>query len=119
MLHRLAPPHGLAKTVSIKTLIISIVAVMMAGVYALDFAAGREFNLWLLYLLPIALGTFSLGSGAGYALCALATLLLLLNGQLLGNPFPSTGAFLFDRFSSAMTYALVTFLIGLGRPDNF
>ena len=99
----------------LRILVLSIVIVLMTLVFTLDYSVGREFNMWLLYLVPIATGTFALGSGFGYALCAMATALLFLSGYLLGNPFESVAAYAFDRFCNASMYVFATYLIGAIR----
>lgn len=93
----------------------SAAIVLMVSVFALDHAVGRDINLWILYLAPIALVSFVIGLRPGLLCAAFAVCLLLVNGAVLGNPFGSTTAFLLDRLSEAVAYALVVWLIGAVR----
>jgi hypothetical protein len=98
-----------------RTLTLLAVALLFAGVFALDHLAGRELNMWLLYVFPISLGTFILGTRAGMVLSGIACLLLFLNGHLLGNPYSSTLPYVFDRCSDLVAYILITALMGVLR----
>ena len=95
------------------TLLIS--ALLMAGVFALDQAAGRDFDLWLLYVAPIALNSLVLGTRYGYGAALAATGLLFLTGYWGNNPFASYAAFAFDRACEGLAYLLLVFLIGAAR----
>ena len=72
---------------------------LTAGIFALDYAAGREFDLWLLYVLPVGLASVVIGPRYGFSFAAIATGLLFLVGYLLGNTYTSITAFLLDRAS--------------------
>ena len=100
---------------SLRLLTLTAAALLMAGVFALDYAAGRDFDLWLLYILPIALAAFVLGPRHGYLMSMAATALLFLSGYLLGNPYGSTLAFMVDRGSEGLVYLLISYLIGAAR----
>ena len=41
------------------------IAILFTGIYGLDYSAGRDLSLWLLYIVPIALGTFAMGPRCG------------------------------------------------------
>ena len=101
--------------VKIKTATSCLCLALVGFIGLLDYQAGAELNLWLLYLAPIALGTMVLGVHTGYALSILCASLLFLNGFLLGNPFHTIFAFLVDRASASTVYIVVTFLTGIAR----
>ena len=91
------------------------IAILFTGIYGLDYSAGRDLSLWLLYIVPIALGTFAMGPRCGIVLSCLAGTLLFLNGYLLGNPYASTVAFVVDRTSALLAYLLIAGLIDVAR----
>ena len=91
------------------------IAILFTGIYGLDYSAGRDLSLWLLYIVPIALGTFAMGPRCGIVLSCLAGTLLFLNGYLLGNPYASTVAFVVDRASDVLAYLLIAGLIDVAR----
>ena len=91
------------------------IAILFTGIYGLDYSAGRDLSLWLLYIVPIALGTFAMGPRCGIVLSCLAGALLFLNGYLLGNPYASTVAFVVDRASNVLAYLLIAGLIDVAR----
>ena len=91
------------------------IAILFTGVFGLDYSAGRELNLWLLYIAPIALGTFAMGPRCGYVLSCLAGVVLLLNGYLLGNPFSSPFMFAINRLLDISALFLISWLIGVTR----
>lgn len=93
---------------------LSTIALTLCIAFA-DYAAGRELNLWFLYLAPISLGTIMLGRRTGIGLSVLASACLFANGYLLGNPFSSNGVYLIDRLSNVLTFVLVTFLVAIAR----
>ena len=95
------------------TLLIS--ALLMAGVFALDQAAGRDFDLWLLYVAPIALTSVVVGPRYGYGVALAATGLLFLTGYLGDNPYATYAAFVFDRVCEGLAYLLLVFLMGATR----
>ena len=81
--------------------------VILTGVmFAIDLGAGKELNLWILYVLPIAAATVTLGYRAGLVVVAVASVLLFAAGYLLGNPFSSTLIFVIDRLSCVVAYVL-------------
>ena len=109
----LVRPH-ITKLTS-RTPILIAIAILFIGVFGLDYSAGRELNLWLLYIVPIALGTFAMGPRSGVVMSCLAGALLCLNGYLLRNPYSSDFAFLVDRASDVVAYLLIVSLIGVAR----
>ena len=114
---------ALFKAVNLRITILFLAAMLMLGVFALDYRAGRGFDLWLLYVVPLGLVSVVLGPRYGYATALVATALLFLSGYLLGNPYDSTIAFVLDRGSEGIAYLLFAFLIGVARtvlagPDS-
>ncbi len=104
-----------------RTPILVLIAILFIGVFGLDYSAGGEVSLWVLYIVPIALGTFAMGQRSGIVLSCLAGVLLFLNGYLVGNPYASGAAFVIDRASDTLAYLLIACLIGVarGRYDAF
>ena len=92
-----------------------MLVVLMLGAYAFDYAAGRELNLWLLYVVPVLYGTFTLGLRVGVVVSLVSGALLFLNGYLLGNPFSSTAIYVIDRLSNILAYLLITLLCAVAR----
>ena len=92
-----------------------VAAILMAGIFALDYAVGREIDLWLLYVIPVGVASLVIGPRYGYVLAGIATGLLYLSGYLLGNPYTTTAAFVFDRTSEGVAFFLLAYLIGLAR----
>ena len=100
---------------TLRNSILLVAGILTAGIFALDYAAGREFDLWLLYVLPVGLASVVIGPRYGFGFAAIATGLLFLGGYLLGNPFTSIAAFLLDRASNGCALFLLAYLIGLAR----
>ena len=94
---------------------LAIAIAMMGVIFRLDFATGREIDLWLLYLAPIGLASFVLGARYGYALTLVAGLLLLATTGLYQHALPTLGAFLADRGTEATVYVVCVYIIGLLR----
>ncbi len=80
---------------------------------ALDFAAGRDINPWILYALPIILTSLGYGVRSGLRLCGLVAALMLANAFLLGNPFTNSTALLINLMSNVLALALVAILAAL------
>lgn len=100
---------------TLRNSILLVAVILLAGIFALDYAVGREFDLWLLYVLPVGLASVVLGPRYGFVVAAIATSLLFLGGYLLGNPYASLAAFLLDRASEGCALFLLAYLIGLAR----
>ena len=81
----------------VRTLASVSVLLTTASAFMLDLLAGQEVNLWLLYVVPIAIGTVAIGYRVGLMLCVLAGALLVESGLLEGYPFSSLLFFLIDR----------------------
>lgn len=111
------PPKAFSRIrkLTSRTPILTAIAILFTGIFGLDYSAGREVNLWLLYIVPIALGTFAIGQRCGIVLSCLAGALLFLNGYLVGNPYTSGTAFVVDRASNLLAYLLIASLIGVAR----
>jgi hypothetical protein len=100
---------------SLRNATLAFAIAMMGGIFMLDFATGREIDLWLLYLAPIGLVSFVLGARYGYALTLATGLLLLATTGLYQNALPTLGAFLADRGTEATVYVVCVYFIGLLR----
>jgi hypothetical protein len=100
---------------SLRNAALAIAIAMMGGIFMLDFATGREIDLWLLYLAPIGLASFMLGARYGYALTLAAGLLLLATTGLYQQAIPTLGVFLADRGTEATVYVVCVYMIGLLR----
>ena len=98
-----------------RTPILAAIAILFTGIFGLDYSAGREVNLWLLYIVPIALGTFAIGQRCGIVLSCLAGALLFLNGYLVGNPFSNPLIFALNRLLDISALLLISWLIGVTR----
>ncbi len=94
---------------------LAIAIVMMGGIAMLDYAAGHEVDLWLLYLVPIGLVSFVLGARYGYAMTLAAALLLLVTSRLHAPDWPTIGAFLSERGTETTVYVVSVYLLGLLR----
>jgi uncharacterized membrane protein len=100
---------------SLRNTALAIAIAMMGGIFMLDFATGREIDLWLLYLVPIGLASFVLGARYGYALTLAAGLLLLATNGLYQHALPTLSAFLSERGTEATVYVVCVYMIGLLR----
>ena len=94
---------------------LTIAITMMGCIAVLDYAAGHEVDLWLLYLAPIGLVSFVLGARYGYAMTLAAALLLLLISKLHGPAWPTLGALLSERGTETTVYVVSVYLLGLLR----
>jgi len=95
------------------TLIIAIA--LMGGIFMLDYATGRDIDLWLLYLVPIGLVSFVLGARYGYAVTLAAAMLLLATTWMYNHAMPTILAFLSERGTEATVYVIAVYLIGILR----
>ena len=100
---------------TLRNSILLVTGLLMTAIFALDYAVGREFDLWLLYVLPVEIASLVLGPRHGFGVAAIATGLLFLGDYLLGNPYPSIAAFLLDNASNGWALFLLAYLIGLAR----
>lgn len=114
-----ATPHAFNRQqkppMSLRNTILGFTIAVTACVFMLDYATGRDIDLWLLYLVPVALGSFALGARYGYALAIFAAALLFVTAKLFGTPYPSVAAFLSERGAEAALYLVCAYLIGLVR----
>ena len=101
----------------LRILILRLAALLMAVIFALDYAVGRDFDLWLLYLVPISLASVVLGPRYGYGCALAATGLLLLGDSVVGSRYASGAALALDRASESIAYLLLVFLIGVVRTS--
>lgn len=88
---------------------------LMVLVWAADYLAGRDLTLWVLYLVPIGLIAFVLGTTSGLVYSVLALALLCVNGLLLGNPYASIGALVLERVSDCIAYIVLAVLVSALR----
>lgn len=100
---------------TLRNSILLVTGLLMTGIFTLDHAVGREFDLWLLYVAPVGLASVVLGPRYGFGVAAIATSLLFLAGYLLGNPYSSLAAFILDRASEGCAFFLLAYLIGQAR----
>ena len=100
---------------SLRNATLAIAIAMMGGIFMLDYATGRDIDLWLLYLVPIGLVSFVLGARYGYALTLVAALLLLATSGLYNHALPTIRAFLSERGTEATVYVVCVYLLGLLR----
>ena len=94
---------------------LAIAIAMMGCIAVLDYAAGHEVDLWLLYLAPIGLVSFVLGARYGYAMTLAAAMLLFLISKLHGPAWPTLGALLSERGTETSVYVVSVYLLGLLR----
>lgn len=100
---------------SLRNTILAFTIALTAGVFMLDYATGRDIDLWPLYLVPVALGSFALGARYAYALAILAAAFLLMTTKLFGISYPSMAVFLSERGFEAVLYLVCAYLIGQVR----
>lgn len=86
--------------------------VLVALVAALDYASGYELRFSVLYLLPIALATWSGGLPAGVLLATFSSLLWLIS---FGSTHPYSGDFYFYWEGVAMVAVYLAFVLLLAR----
>lgn len=101
--------------VKLRTTTLALATFLLVAVFALDHRAGSQFDLWLMYILPIGLVSIVLGPLYGYVIAIVATGLLLLDSVFAGDVYGSVAALLFARVSILLAYLLFVFLIGLAR----
>ena len=71
---------------SLRNTILAFTIALTAGAFTLDYATGRDIDLWVLYLVPVALGSFALGARYGYALAVFAAAVFIeSNARKLGR----------------------------------
>lgn len=92
---------------------LSLAIALTAGVFALDVATGRGIDLWLCYLIPISLASFSLGARYGYATALLACAFQFFTAKLFGGSYLGLVAFLAERGTEATIYVVCAYLVGL------
>jgi hypothetical protein len=92
---------------SLRRIAATWVVFLLALVFALDYWVGKEINLWLLYVPPVALSTITLGLYRGMLVGLIATGLLLTNGWAVGYPYSSFALFLFDRLCDGIAYLIL------------
>ena len=63
--------------------------VTTAVVYWLDISAGKELNLWVLYVIPVIGASFACGMLCGLIWSVIATALLIIDGLVIGHTFSS------------------------------
>jgi len=100
---------------SLRIVTLVIALALMGGIFIVDYAIGRQMDLWLLYLIPIGLASFVLGARYGYALTLATALLLLATSFLHQHAFPSLSTFLAERGTEATVYVVSVYIIGLVR----
>lgn len=101
----------------LRSTIIFLAALLMAIIFWLDHAVGRELDLWLLYLVPISLAGAVLGPRYGYGCAVAAASLLLVGDIVVGSRYASGAALAMDRASESIVYFLIAFLIGVVRTS--
>lgn len=100
---------------SLRNTILAFTGALTAGAFALDFATGRDIDLWVLYLAPVALTSFALGARYGYAMAIVAAAFLVATTKLLGTSYPSLAALFGERGSESALYLACAYLIGMLR----
>ncbi len=90
------------------TLMLFIVA--MFGIAYLDYATGKYFSVWGLYLVPVGLASWMGGIRSGIALSVTSCALMYFVGIYWGHMFAETGYFLLGILNRFLALLLVSWL---------
>lgn len=80
-----------------------------------DYMLGKDFSLWVLYVIPIALAASIAGLTGGLLFSLLAGAMLLYVGGQEGNPFPSLACLYFQVGSNVVAYLVIGSLVSVVR----
>lgn len=95
---------GLSRT------LLAFFLVWMLGVAYLDYSTGKDWAVWGLYLLPVALASWMGGFRTGLALSIASCILMFVAGTYGGNMFAGPGFFLLGIFNRLISLLLVSWL---------
>jgi hypothetical protein len=93
----------------------AILLALTVAIAGADYALGRDFSLWVVYVIPIALASSIAGMSGGALFSLLAGALLLYVGEVGGNPFPSALCFYFEVGSDVAAYLFISCLVSVVR----
>ena len=100
---------------SLRNTTLAITFALLAGIFMLDCATGRDFNLWFVYLLPVGFASFVLGARYGYGVTLATALLLLATTGIYDRAIPTIRDFISIRGTEATVFVICVYLIGLMR----
>ena len=87
-------------------------AALMLCVALADVAVGIHINLWVLFLVPVALATWNLGIKTGWAFLVLAVVVLFTEAFVFGHPHSSLLYLVFSYVSKSIAFCVVVVLLG-------
>jgi hypothetical protein len=84
----------------------------------LDGLTDMRISLWVLYFIPIGLGTWNLGRNTGFCLTAVALMLLVLDAFILGHPYSALKYLAISYFSKVLAYLVLVLLAAALRKKE-